>query len=75
MFSGGVEERGSFCESSQQIPRLDDFYYGKPFQSQKEWIEEWCQKKGYTDLQYCSGSWWAIPPGGYIPVPLDLKDA
>lgn len=29
---------------------------------------QWCQQHGYTDCFYLSGSWWAFPPQGVMPV-------
>ncbi len=30
--------------------------------------QRWCEQQGYTDRFYQSGSWWAFPPNGVIPV-------
>jgi len=43
------------------------------FKLEEERLIHWCQRNGYTELQYCNMSWWAIPPGGYVPVPLDIE--
>lgn len=36
-----------------------------------EWIEEWCQDNGWTDLfeERCN-NYWAFPPGAVIPEPI-----
>lgn len=35
-----------------------------------QWIEDWCQDNGWTDLfQECS-LYWAFPPNAVMPVPI-----
>ncbi len=36
-----------------------------------EWIEEWCQENGWTDLfeERCN-NYWAFPPGAVMPEPI-----
>ncbi|MBD2777586.1 hypothetical protein [Iningainema tapete] len=36
-----------------------------------EWIEEWCQENGWTDLfiERCN-NFWAFPPGAVMPEPI-----
>ncbi|MGD1874627.1 MAG: hypothetical protein ACFB02_16430 [Mastigocoleus sp.] len=39
-----------------------------------QWIEEWCQDNGWTDLfMERSNNYWAFPPGGVIPEPIPGK--
>ena len=39
-----------------------------------EWIEEWCQANGWTDLvQERKNNYWAFPPGAVIPEPIPIK--
>lgn len=35
-----------------------------------EWIKEWCQENGWTDLFLERRSYWAFPPGAVMPVPV-----
>jgi hypothetical protein len=36
-----------------------------------EWIREWCEENGWTDLFLERGSnYWAFPPGAVIPEPI-----
>lgn len=36
-----------------------------------EWIEEWCQENGWTDLFIeRSNNYWAFPPGAVMPEPI-----
>lgn len=39
-----------------------------------EWIEEWCQDNGWTDLyiERCN-NYWAFPPGAVMPEPIPMK--
>jgi hypothetical protein len=50
------------------------FHYRESLKDQEKRIAQWCEKNGYTGLQYCGASWWAIPPGGYLPIPVSLED-
>ena len=36
-----------------------------------EWIEEWCQENGWTDvvMERCN-NYWAFPPGAVMPEPI-----
>lgn len=38
-----------------------------------EWVQEWCQENGWTDLfeERCN-NYWAFPPGGVIPEPIPI---
>jgi hypothetical protein len=39
-----------------------------------QWIQEWCQENGWTDLiKEKYNQYWAFPPGGYIPEPIPPK--
>ncbi len=42
------------------------------------WLDEWCKENGWTDPtwvdepdQWLGGRWWAFPPHGVMPLPLD----
>lgn len=36
-----------------------------------EWIQEWCENNGWTDLfQERYNHYWAFPPGGVMPEPI-----
>jgi hypothetical protein len=35
-----------------------------------QWIDEWCQKSGWTDHFFESSQYWAFPPNGVMPVPI-----
>ncbi|UFP92999.1 hypothetical protein [Gloeobacter morelensis] len=42
------------------------------------WLEEWCRQNGYSDPcwvdepdQILGGRWWAFPPHGVMPLPID----
>lgn len=36
-----------------------------------EWIQEWCDNNGWTDLfQERYNHYWAFPPGGVMPEPI-----
>jgi hypothetical protein len=35
-----------------------------------EWITEWCQNNGWTDLFIERHQYWAFPPGAVIPEPI-----
>jgi hypothetical protein len=38
-----------------------------------QWIEDWCQENGWTDLfQECS-LYWAFPPNAVMPVPIPTE--
>lgn len=40
-----------------------------------EWVQEWCQENGWTDLFIeRPNSYWAFPPGGVIPEPIPIRD-
>lgn len=39
-----------------------------------EWIQEWCDNNGWTDLfQERYNHYWAFPPGGVMPEPIPQK--
>lgn len=39
-----------------------------------EWIKEWCNENGWTDLfRERYGNYWAFPPGAVIPEPIPKK--
>ncbi|AKG24662.1 hypothetical protein [Calothrix sp. 336/3] len=39
-----------------------------------EWIEEWCQENGWTDLfEERSNNYWAFPPGAVMPEPIPYQ--
>jgi hypothetical protein len=40
----------------------------------EEWIEDWCQDNGWTDLymERCN-NYWAFPPGAVMPEPIPEK--
>ncbi len=40
---------------------------------QKEWIDEWCQLNGWTDLYIERCHYWAFPPGAVMPEPIPPK--
>jgi hypothetical protein len=35
-----------------------------------EWIKDWCQENGWTDLVVEHRNYWAFPPGAVIPEPI-----
>jgi hypothetical protein len=35
-----------------------------------QWIEEWCQENGWTDLFLECSRYWAFPPNAVMPVPI-----
>ncbi len=38
-----------------------------------EWIQEWCEQNGWTDLTRESRiSYWAFPPGAVMPEPISF---
>ncbi|AFZ27948.1 hypothetical protein Cylst_5973 [Cylindrospermum stagnale PCC 7417] len=38
-----------------------------------QWIEEWCQENGWTELFVeRSNNYWAFPPGGVMPEPIPV---
>ena len=39
----------------------------------KEWIDEWCQLNGWTDLYIERQHYWAFPPGAVMPEPIPRK--
>ena len=38
-----------------------------------EWIDEWCQLNGWTDLYIERHQYWAFPPGAVMPEPIPPK--
>lgn len=41
-----------------------------PIQYSYQWIQEWCQENGWTDLFVERQAFWAFPPGAVIPEPI-----
>jgi len=40
----------------------------------EEWISEWCQDNGWTDLIVADyDTYWAFPPGAVMPEPIPSK--
>lgn len=35
-----------------------------------DWIKEWCQENGWTDLFINRSDYWAFPPNGVMPLPI-----
>jgi hypothetical protein len=35
-----------------------------------EWVREWCNENGWTDLFIERRDYWAFPPHGVIPLPI-----
>jgi hypothetical protein len=38
-----------------------------------EWIQEWCDSNGWTDLFTECYMYWAFPPGAVMPEPIPVK--
>lgn len=39
-----------------------------------QWIEDWCQENGWTDLFVeRPNSYWAFPPGAVMPEPIPVR--
>jgi hypothetical protein len=38
-----------------------------------EWVQEWCQDNGWTDLFIERRMYWAFPPGAVMPEPIPVK--
>ncbi len=38
-----------------------------------QWIEDWCQENGWTDLFKECSLYWAFPPNAVMPVPIPAK--
>ena len=39
-----------------------------------EWVQEWCEENGWTDLFIeRKDHYWAFPPGGVMPEPIPAK--
>ncbi len=36
----------------------------------EEWIHEWCQLNGWTELYIERSQYWAFPPGAVMPEPI-----
>jgi hypothetical protein len=37
----------------------------------EDWIKEWCDDNGWTDLEVITyNQYWAFPPGGVMPEPI-----
>jgi hypothetical protein len=39
----------------------------------EEWINEWCQLNGWTDLYIERCHYWAFPPGAVMPEPIPTE--
>ncbi|HIK55466.1 MAG TPA: hypothetical protein IGS37_09940 [Synechococcales cyanobacterium M55_K2018_004] len=39
----------------------------------KEWIQEWCQENGWTDLFRERKDYWAFPPHAVMPLPIPAQ--
>jgi hypothetical protein len=37
-----------------------------------QWVQEWCQENGWTDLFVERYSYWAFPPGAVMPQPIPV---
>jgi len=35
-----------------------------------DWIQDWCQENGWTDLFVERRDYWAFPPGAVMPMPI-----
>lgn len=38
-----------------------------------QWIDEWCQKSGWTDCFFECSQDWAFPPNAVMPVPIPTQ--
>jgi hypothetical protein len=38
-----------------------------------EWIYEWCEENGWTDVVFEAYNYWAFPPGAVMPEPIPPK--
>lgn len=38
-----------------------------------QWVQDWCQENGWTDLFIERCHYWAFPPGGVMPQPIPLQ--
>ncbi|WP_041698858.1 hypothetical protein [Thalassoporum mexicanum] len=38
-----------------------------------EWVNDWCQENGWTDLYIERNHYWAFPPGAFMPMPIPSK--
>ena len=38
-----------------------------------EWIKDWCEQNGWTDLVIERYNYWAFPPGAVMPEPIPLE--
>ncbi|MGB8698069.1 MAG: hypothetical protein WCD18_01510 [Thermosynechococcaceae cyanobacterium] len=36
----------------------------------RQYIQQWCQEHGWTDLFYEQSQFWAFPPGSVLPLPV-----
>ncbi len=39
----------------------------------EDWIQDWCQENGWTDLIIEGSQYWAFPPGAVMPEPIPTK--
>lgn len=39
----------------------------------EDWLQEWCQENGWTDLYVERYNYWAFPPGAVMPEPIPTK--
>jgi hypothetical protein len=55
---------------------LNKKFYGESYMQhfQREWIEEWCQAHGWTDLYMeRQDNYWAFPPNAVLPQPIPVS--
>jgi len=38
-----------------------------------QWIDEWCQKSGWTDWFFECSQYWAFPPNAVMPMPIPTQ--
>lgn len=39
----------------------------------KEWVQEWCEENGWTDLFKERKDYWAFPPHSVMPLPIPVQ--
>jgi hypothetical protein len=39
----------------------------------KQWIQNWCQENGWTELFMERREYWAFPPHGVMPMPIPVQ--
>jgi hypothetical protein len=65
-------------EASQKLLALNQIKYVNKFSPMRhfrdEWINEWCQQNGWTDLVIeRQANYWAFPPNAVMPEPIPAK--